>query len=209
MMRTEDEFKAEVYKRSNIRIKKKRTRRKSIITTISISAAIICCILSVWIISPMHNINNSEPEIVEQNISESMSSNPIEENVTENIMDGMENDFIDNEGLTTNGKLTIVQNNLSNGAEIITNNILDAERINKFVNYINKLESDESSNMEDETIYDNELANVNFIYTFTLVDSTGIEHEYTLRESVLTVWDTSEKYKLNDIQLKSLWEIIQ
>ena len=213
-MRTDEEFRAEVYRRGNLRIQKERARYKKIKVSISLCAALFCCVLSVWIVGPMLSINDSTPEGMHYNDIDVTPENVVEEDGISN-----EDDFIE-EGLEGIVHETItVSISKNDGTEECSKDIYDVMKINYFKDVIYEIEKQEYydeilTNQENGTILETETNQENItedimVYTFIAKGNDGADTKYILKGNILYVLETNKEYKLNQIEKEKILSIIE
>lgn len=210
MMRTDEEFKSEVYRRSNIRIMKRNIRRKKLIKTVSLSAAVVCCMLAVWIVSPMLSINDtpeSQDEGVQPENMEQIKGNKGNAIYPEN--DGQMNQIADSESTKLQNSMIVVQVESEDGVKV-DKQITDEKSIKIFSDIIAELEIDEDGHLEED-FYTEETdeANDNKNIILILKEACGTETKYVWRENTLSIQGTGQRYELTDVQLEKLKELIE
>lgn len=213
-MRTDEEFRAEVYRRGNLRIQKERARYKKIKVSISLCAALFCCILSVWIVGPILSINNSTPEGMHYNDIDVTPENVVEEDGVSN-----EDDFIEEELEEIVHETITVSISKNDGTEKCYKDIYDVMKINYFKDVIYEIEKqgyyDEiQTNPENGTILENEtnpenLTDKRNVYTFILKENDGAHKKYMLKGNILYVLETNKEYKLSSNEKEKILRIIE
>jgi len=213
-MRTDEEFRAEVYRRGNLRIQKERARYKKIKVSISLCAALFCCVLSVWIVGPMLSINDSTPEGMHYNDIDVTPENVVEEDGVSN-----EDDFIE-EGLEGIVHETItVSISKNDGTEECFKDIYDATKINYFKDVIYEIEKQEyyneiQTNQENETFLETGTNQENMtedkkLYTFIVKGRDGEDTKYILKGNILYVSGSNKEYKLNESEKEKILSIVE
>lgn len=213
-MRANDDFKAEVYKRGREKIQKRRARRRTIISAMSIGAAAACFVLVIFAVSP--NIKNDNNEI--KNASEEYKKDFGVENMDEetttfdymysNSTNGIKGEPTNDKYAETIGRsnVLVVQMKSYNNKNYI-NQISDSGQLEKFVEIIAEIEKEGlKSDERDTTKVSN--SPEKGIYTLKF-KYKGIEKEYSLKGNILIISESNTEYVLNNKQLEDLYNIIK
>lgn len=212
-MRTNEEFKAEVYRRGSEKLKKKKLIHKKLITTMSVGAVAACCVLVVWAFSPMliENDEGSENKKADSNKNFYYDMVKGEESVDNSkgnsFIESLEQSAsIPKETMdTTNNTVMTIETKSPDGVDVICN-ITDMDNIKEFTDFVAKLDKEGLKNDECDTSSESDIKK-EYSYIIKLKNGNKIE-EYVLEDNVITVLDIKEKYRLNNEQLETLLDII-
>lgn len=212
-MRTNEEFKAEVYRRGSEKLKKKKLIHKKLITTMSVGAVAACCVLVVWAFSPMliENDEGSENKKADSNKNFYYDMVKGEESVDNSkgnsFIESLEQSAsIPKETMdTTNNTVMTIETKSPDGVDVICN-ITDMDNIKEFTNFVAKLDKEGLKNDECDTSSESDIKK-EYSYIIKLKNGNMIE-EYVLEDNVITILDIKEKYRLNNEQLETLLDII-
>ena len=218
-MRTNDDFKAEVYKRGREKIQKRRARRRKIISAMSIGAAVACFVLVIFAVSPGIKNDNSELKNASEEYKKDFGVENMDEETT--AFDYMYSNSINgNKGEPTNDKhveqqteKTTEQNNVlvvqvkSDNNKNYINQISDSGQLEKFVEIIAEIEKEGLKNDERDTTKVSNSPEKE-IYTLKL-KYKGIEKEYSLKGNILIILESKKEYVLNNKLLEELFNIIK
>ncbi len=219
-MRTNDDFKAEVYKRGREKIQKRRVRRRTIISAMSIGAAAACFVLVIFAASP--NINNQKNDKSElKNTYEDNKKDFGVENIEEETTTfdyEYSNSINSSKGEPTNDKhvetigqsnVLVVQMKSDNNINYMNyiNQISDSGQLEKFVEIIAEIEKEGLKSEERDTTKvsnspEKEIYTLKFKYK-------GIEKEYSLKGNILIISELKKEYVLSNKQLEELYNIIK
>lgn len=213
-MRSNDDFKAEVYKRGREKIQKRRARRRAIISAMSIGAVAACFVLVIFAASPgIKNDNNELKNASEEYKKDFGVENMDEETTTfdymhSNSTNGIKGEPTNDKYAETIGRsnVLVVQMESDNNKNYI-NQISDSGQLEKFVEIIAEIEreglkSDERDTTKVSNSPKKEIYTLKFKYK-------GIEKEYFLKGNILIISESNTEYVLNNKQLEDLYNIIK
>ena len=213
-IRSNDEFKSEVYKRGREKIQKRRARRRTIISAMSIGAAAACFVLVIFAASPgIKNDNNELKNASEEYKKDFGVENMDEETTTfdymySNSTNGIKGEPTNDKYAETIGRsnVLVVQMESDNNKNYI-NQISDSGQLKKFVEIIAEIEKEGlKSDERDTTKVSN--SPEKGIYTLKF-KYKGIEKEYSLKGNILIISESNTEYVLNNNQLEDLYNIIK
>lgn len=186
-MRTNEEFKAEVYRRGKEKLNKKKVLHRKFATYIYIGVVAACCAIIVWVYSPIQIMENKDLSKKEDKYIHASES--------ENIK-GMENHK--NNSLLNN---TMVVEVTSTNGVCSTYNISNVDKIYSFMDFIDEIKNEGLENSDSDDLGNGDK------YILTLIRDKE-EEKYILEDNVLIVSDTKKEYKLNKKQLEKIYNII-
>lgn len=219
-MRTDEEFKAEIYKRGREKLQSKKAGRIKLISGMSIGVVAACCVLIISVVSPLvmdenngqkSESNKSEKyfnykdfEEIENTSDNYKYSNEDSEEDLWNDKDGM---CIEETKTTGTADILVVQMKSDSDVSVIEE-VSDCGKLEAFVEIIAEIEKEGLKNDERDTLKVSGTATSEFTYTLSLgID--GITKEYSLKGNVLILLETKEEYILNDKQLEELHNVIR
>ena len=190
-MRTNEDFKAEVYKRGIEKIQKRRAKQRKIISAMSVGIAAACFILVIFAASP--NIINQKNE---KSQLKSANSFPI-------IIEKPSNDkHID---VTEQEDVLVVEINSENEKSYMIQ-ITDGVQIKRFVEIITEIEEQGLIKKEKDTIKVKNYSKNEYILNLKY---KGIYKEYSLKGNILFSLESKKDYEVNYNQLEELYNIIK
>lgn len=190
-MRTNEDFKAEVYKRGIEKIQKRRAKQRKIISAMSVGIAAACFILVIFAASP--NIINQKNE---KSQLKSENSFPI-------IIEKPSNDkHID---VTEQEDVLVVEINSENEKSYMIQ-ITDGVQIKRFVEIITEIEDQGLIKNEQDTIKVSNSSKNEYILNLKY---KGIYKEYSLKGNILFSLESKKDYEVNYNQLEELYNIIK
>lgn len=190
-MRTNEDFKAEVYKRGIEKIQKRRRKQRKIISAMSVGVAAACFVLVIFAVSP--NIINQKNEKSQLKSANSIIGNMEKPSNDKHIDLTEQNDILVVEIKSDNEKSYICQ-------------ITDGVQLKKFVEIITEIEEQGLINNEQDTIKVSNSSKNEYILNLKY---KGIYKEYSLKGNILFSLESKKDYEVNYKQLEELYNLIK